>query len=158
MKWSPVFLSPHGGLPQEKRQMPDSELFIEKYVETGDILCSLEEGGYKLNKTTGYNLRRKFQDEIQKRVHERLRGGGPKALSVVEHLMVSADSETVRLGAAKDMLDRGGFKVYEEERMGRTVEEMEQQLVALVGKDGAKLLVSSVRTRKSISGPELTEA
>jgi len=44
------------------------------------------------------------------------------------------------------------------ERKGRTVEEMEQQLVALVGKDGAKLLVSSVRTRKSVSGPELTEA
>jgi len=62
------------------------------------------------------------------------------------------------LGAAKDMLDRGGYKVYEEERMGKTVEEMEQQLVALVGKDGAKMLVSSVRTRKSVSGPELTEA
>ena len=115
--------------------MPDSELFIEKYVETGDILCSLEEGGYKLNKTTGYNLRRKFQDEIQKRVHERLRGSGPKALSVVEQLMVGADSETVRLGAAKDMLDRGGYKVYEEDSMGKTVEEMEQQLIALVGKD-----------------------
>ena len=137
--------------------MPDSELFIEKYVETGDILCSLEEGGYKLNKTTGYNLRRKFKDEIQKRVHERLRGSGPKALSVVEQLMVGADSETVRLGAAKDMLDRGGYKVYEEDAMGKTVEEMEQQLVALVGKDGAKMLVSSVRTRKSVSGPELTE-
>ena len=151
-----MFLSPHGGLTLESN-MPDSELFIEKYVETGDILCSLEEGGYKLNKTTGYNLRRKFQDEIQKRVHERLRGSGPRALSVVEQLMVGADSETVRLGAAKDMLDRGGFKVWEDEGIGKTVEEMEQQLVALVGKDGAKMLVSSVRTRKSTSGPELAE-
>jgi len=138
--------------------MPDSELFIEKYVETGDILCSLEEGGYKLNKTTGYNLRKKFQDEIELKMQERLRGGGPRALTVIEHLMVSAESETVRLGAAKDMLDRGGYKVYHEEQIGKTVEEMEQQLVALVGKDGAKLLVSSVRTRKSTSGPQLTEA
>ena len=136
--------------------MPDSELFIEKYVETGDILSSLEEGGYKLNKTTGYNLRRKFQDEIEKKMQERLRGGGPRALSVIERLMESAESETVRLGAAKDMLDRGGFKVYQDEEMGKTVQEMEQQLIALVGKDGAKMLVSSVRTRKSVSGPELT--
>ena len=136
--------------------MPDSELFIEKYVETGDILSSLEEGGYKLNKTTGYNLRRKFQDEIEKKMQERLRGGGPRALNVIERLMESAESETVRLGAAKDMLVRGGFKVYQDEEMGKTVQEMEQQLVALVGKDGAKMLVSSVRTRKSVSGPELT--
>ena len=104
----------------------------------------------------GIDIAAKFQDEIQKRVHERLRGSGPKALSVVEELMVSADSETVRLGAAKDMLDRGGFKVYQDEEMGKTVEEMEQQLVALVGKDGAKLLVHSLRTRKQISGPEIT--
>ena len=50
----------------------------------------------------------------------------------------------------------GGFKVYQDEEMGKTVQEMEQQLIALVGKDGAKMLVSSVRTRKSVSGPELT--
>ena len=71
--------------------------------------------------------------------------------------MTRADSEQVRLGAAKDMLDRGGYKAYEEEGLGQTVEEMEQQLIALVGSDGAKMLVSKVRTRKSISGPELAE-
>ena len=137
--------------------MPDSDLFVEKYVETGDILASLAEGGYKPNKTTGYNLRKKHQDQIEQKIQERLRGSGPRALSVIEQLMVGADSEQVRLGAAKDMLDRGGFKVYQEEGMGKTIEEMHQQLVALVGKDGAKMLVSSGRTRKSISGPELAE-
>ncbi len=136
--------------------MPSSELFVEKYVETGDILVSLKEGGYKPNRTTGYNLRKKHQDEIEQKMQERLRGSGPRALSVIEELMTRADSEQVRLGAAKDMLDRGGYRAYEEEGLGKTVEEMEQQLIALVGSDGAKMLVSKVRTRKSISGPELS--
>ena len=44
--------------------MPDSDLFVEKYVDTGAILASLAEGGYKPNKTTGYNLRKK-QNQMQ---------------------------------------------------------------------------------------------
>ena len=99
----------------------------------------------------------KLSREIEQKMQERLRGSGPRALSVIEELMTRADSEQVRLGAAKDMLDRGGYRAYEEEGLGKTVEEMEQQLIALVGKDGAKMLVSSVRTRKSISGPQLAE-
>jgi hypothetical protein len=85
-----------------------------------------------------------------------LRQTGPKALAVVENLMDNAMSETVRLGAAKDMLDRAGYKAYDENSLGKNIEEMNEQLIALVGKDGAKLLVHSLRTRKQISGPEIT--
>ena len=35
------------------------------------------------------------------------------------------------------------------------MEELNAQLVSLVGEDGAKLLVGAFRSRKSISGPEL---
>ena len=136
--------------------MPDSDSFIQTYVETGNIMVSLQEGGYKPNRATGYSLKRKHQDEIERRMQERLRQTGPKALAVVENLMDHAMSETVRLGAAKDILDRAGYKAYDENAMGRNVEEMNQQLIALVGKDGAKLLVHSMRTRKQISGPEVT--
>ena len=136
--------------------MPDSETFIQTYVETGNVMASLQEGGYKPNKSTGYALKRKHQEEIEKRMQERLRQSGPKALAVVEGLMDHAMSETVRLSAAKDVLDRAGYKAYDENAIGKNIEEMNEQLIALVGKDGAKLLVHSMRTRKQISGPEIT--
>ena len=91
-------------------------------------------------------------------MQERIRSSGPKALAVVENLMDHAMSETVRLGAAKDMLDRAGYKAYDENAIGKNIEEMNEQLISLVGKDGAKLLIHSMRTMKQISGPQLTEA
>ena len=94
--------------------MPDSETFIQTYVETGNVMASLQEGGYKPNRNTGYALRKKHQEEIEKRMQDRLRQTGPKALAVVEGLMDHAMSETVRLGAAKDILDRAGYKAYDE--------------------------------------------
>ena len=39
----------------------------------------------------------------------------------------------------------------------KSVEELNAQLVSLVGEDGAKLLVGAFRSRRSISGPELTK-
>ena len=37
----------------------------------------------------------------------------------------------------------------------KSVEELNAQLVSLVGENGAQLLVGALRSRKSISGPEL---
>ena len=37
----------------------------------------------------------------------------------------------------------------------KSVEELNAQLVSLVGGDGAELLVGAFRSRRSISGPEL---
>ena len=136
---------------------PNSETFIQTYVETGNVTTSLQESGYKPSRSMGYALRKKHKDEIDKRMQERIRSSGPKALAVVENLMDHAMSETVRLGAAKDMLDRAGYKAYDENAIGKNIEEMNEQLISLVGKDGAKLLIHSMRTRKQISGPQLTE-
>ena len=55
------------------------------------------------------------------------------------------------------MLDRGGHKVFNEMDTGRTIEELNAQLVALVGKDGAKMLVGAFKSRKIITGPQLTD-
>ena len=38
----------------------------------------------------------------------------------------------------------------------RSVEELNAQLVSLVGANGAELLVGAIRSRRSISGHELT--
>ena len=39
----------------------------------------------------------------------------------------------------------------------KSVEELNAQLVSLVGENGAELLVGALRSRRSISGPELTK-
>ena len=139
----------------------DTDKFIDSFVETGDYLVSMREAGfndrnpYKL-KLQGKALVIENKDEIDRKFHQRLREGGPRALTVIERLMDS-DSDTVKLNAAKEILDRGGHKVANEFDTGRTIEELNAQLVALVGKDGAKMLVGAFKSRKVISGPQLTE-
>ena len=39
----------------------------------------------------------------------------------------------------------------------KSIEELNAQLVSLVGDDGAELLVGALRSRRSLSGPELTK-
>ena len=75
-------------------------------------------------------------------------------MTVIERLMDS-DSDTVKLNAAKEILDRGGYKAFNDIDTTRTVEELNAQLVALVGDDGAKMLVAAFRSRKVISGPTI---
>ena len=139
----------------------DTEKFIDSFVETGDYLVSMREAGFKDKnpyklKLQGRALVIENKEEIDKKFQQRLREGGPRALTVIEQLMHS-ESDTVKLNAAKEILDRGGYKAYNENDPTRTVEELNAQLVALVGEDGAKMLIGAFRSRKVISGPELTE-
>ena len=139
-----------------------TEKFIDSFVETGDYLVAMKDAGsteknaYKV-KLKGRELLEANRDEVDKKFHARLKEGGPRALGVIERLMVTSDSDTVKLNAAKEMLDRGGHKVFNEMDTGRTIEELNAQLVALVGKDGAKMLVGAFKSRKIISGPQLTD-
>ena len=65
----------------------------------------------------------------------------------------------VRLGATRDLLDRAGFRPVDRHEIVRdkSIEELNAQLVSLVGEDGAELLVGALKSRRSISGPELTK-
>tara|TARA_Y100000593_G_scaffold53419_1_gene100063 strand:- start:9282 stop:9719 length:438 start_codon:yes stop_codon:yes gene_type:complete len=138
-----------------------TEKFLDTFVATGDYLVSMKEAGYKDKnpyqlQVKGKKLVEENREEVDKRFQARLKEGGPRALSVIEQLMHS-ESDTVKLNAAKEILDRGGHKVVNEFDTGRTIEELNAQLIALVGEDGAKMLVGAFRSRKVISGPELTE-
>ncbi len=66
-------------------------------------------------------------------------------------------SESVRLGATRDLLDRAGFRTVDRHEIvkEKSVEELNAQLVSLLGENGAEMLKSACRSRKSISGPEL---
>ena len=139
----------------------NTEKFIDTFVATGDYLVSMKEAGYKDKnpyqlQVRGKKLGEENREEVDKRFHARLKEGGPRALSVIEQLMHS-ESDTVKLNAAKEILDRGGHKVANEFDTGRTIEELNAQLVALVGDDGAKMLIGAFKSRKVISGPTLTD-
>ena len=73
-------------------------------------------------------------------------------------LAENAESESVRIGATRDLLDRAGFRPVDRHEIvkEKTVEELNAQLVSLVGENGAEMLISAFRSRKSISGPELS--
>ena len=143
--------------------MPVStEKFINTFVETGDYLVAMHEAGYKDKnpyqlQVRGKKLVEENREEVDKRFHARLKEGGPRALGIIEALMSTSESDTVRLNAAKEILDRGCHKVLTEFDTGRTIEELNAQLIALVGSDGAKMLVGAFKSRKVISGPQLTE-
>ena len=78
-------------------------------------------------------------------------------MNILTDLAENAESESVRLGATRDLLDRAGFSPVDRHEIvkEKTVEELNAQLVSLVGENGAELLVGALKSRRSISGPEL---
>ena len=80
-------------------------------------------------------------------------------MNILSDLAENAESESVLLGATSDLLDRAGFRPVDRHEIVRdkSIEELNAQLVSLVGENGAELLVGALRSRRSISGPELSE-
>ena len=79
-------------------------------------------------------------------------------MNILSDLAENAESESVRLvGATRDLLDRAGFRPVDRHEIvkEKSVEELNAQLVSLVGENGAEMLISAFKSRKSISGPEL---
>jgi DNA-binding protein len=80
-----------------------------------------------------------------------------KVLNILSDLAENAESESVRLGATRDLLDRAGCRPVDRHEIvkEKLVEELNAQLVSLVEENGAEMLISAFRSRKSSSGPEL---
>ena len=78
-------------------------------------------------------------------------------MNILSDLAENAEGESVRLGATRDLLDRAGFRPVDRHEIvkEKTVEELNAQLVSLVGENGAGMLISAFKSRRSISGPEL---
>ena len=86
--------------------------FIETYVLTGNATKAAIAAGYseKTAKSKGYQLKNQLQSEIQKEVHKAIADKIPSSLMWLTELAEKAESESVRLGAIKDLLDRAGLK------------------------------------------------
>ena len=78
-------------------------------------------------------------------------------MNILTDLEENAESESVRLGATRDLLDRAGFRPVDRHEIvkEKSVEELNAQLVSLVGENGAEMLISAFKSRRSSSGPEL---
>ena len=115
------------------------ELFIEQYCLSGNAARSAELAGYSSPKQRGYELKNKFAFEIEERTRKLIQDCVPGALSQLKSLSEDAESESVRLGAVKDILDRAGLKPTEKVRQEvshvetASTDELKRELEALVG-------------------------
>jgi len=132
------------------------QVFVEEYVHSGDHLDAAKKAGHKDTHTLrnqACKLRRECADDISEELHRNFAEIAPRALNILSDLAENAESESVRLGATRYLLDRAGFRPVDRHEivMDKSIEELNAQLVSLVGENGAELLVGALRSRRSIS-------
>ena len=89
------------------------QVFVEEYVRSGDHLDDAKKAGYKDTHTLrnqACKLRRECADQITEELHRNFAEIAPRALNILSDLAENAESESVRLGATRDLLDRAGFR------------------------------------------------
>ena len=96
----------------EEREERDED-FVRYYVRNGGN-CSAAARAIGVTEssasTTGHRMKERLWDDIQDEIKFSIKTHIPMALHGLVKLADSADSETVRLNALKDLLDRGGLK------------------------------------------------
>ena len=110
-----------------------------------------KKAGYKDTHTLrnqACKLRRECADEITEELHRNFAEIAPRALNILSDLAENAESESVRLAATHDLLDRAGFRPVDRHKIvkEKSVEELNAQLVSLVGENGAEMLISALRS------------
>jgi phage terminase small subunit len=89
------------------------QVFVEKYVRSGDNLDAANKAGYKdthILRNQACKLRRECADDISEELHRNYAEIELRALNILSDLSENAESESVRLGATRDLLDRAGFR------------------------------------------------
>lgn len=115
------------------------EIFIDQYCMHGNAAKAAEMAGYSHPKQRGYELKNQFTSEIEARTRKLIKDAVPAALLVLQNLAQNAESESVKLGAVKDILDRAGLKPTDKVEQtvtsveGKSTEELQQELESLIG-------------------------
>ena len=117
---------------------PQQQKFIDYFVLTGNASQSAVDAGYseKTSRQKGHELKNLYRNEIVQATQKLLTDQVPAGLRWLSELAESAESESVRLGAIRDLLDRAGLKPVERvetttiEKM--STEEIERELNALL--------------------------
>jgi phage terminase small subunit len=99
-------------LPTETNLTEKQQAFVSAYVASGGRVAKAAEAAGYAAPNEGSRLLRNpnVLKAIQQAVMDDLGSAAVSALSAVKRLVRSANSEYVKLEAAKDILDRAGFK------------------------------------------------
>ena len=119
--------------------------FVEAYCRLGNGTQAARAAGYKdspslVNQAS--KLKRELSGEISEELRSSFMNAAPKALSILIDLAENSASDSVKFQASKDLLDRAGFRPVdkrEEIRPQRSPEELEAEMVRLVGTEKAQL-------------------
>ena len=130
-----------GHLTDQRKQ------FVEAYCRLGNGTMAAKEAGYKdspslVNQAS--KLKRELSTEISEELRSSFMNAAPKALSILMDLAENSASDSVKFQAAKDLLDRAGYRPVdrrEEIRPQRSPEELEAKLISLIGTEKADLLL-----------------
>ena len=117
---------------------PQQQKFIDHFILTGNASQAAVDAGYseKTARQKGHELKNLYRSEIMQATQKLLTDQVPAGLRWLSELAESAESESVRLGAIRDLLDRAGLKPVERvetttiEKM--STEEIERELNALL--------------------------
>ena len=109
------------------------EKFVEHFCLTGNATESAREAGYskKTARQQGHTLKNTLGKEIEDKINRLLQEKVPMGINWLLQLAESSPSDSVRLGAIKDLLDRAGLKPVE--RIEQT--NVEQMSVAEIDKE-----------------------
>lgn len=88
----------------------DQETFVHAYVKLGSIEAAARECGRRPETGRKWAKDPKVDQAIQSEARQRLNNGAVAALNVLREIMDGSDDDKLRLQAAKDFLDRGGYK------------------------------------------------
>ena len=117
---------------------PQQQKFIDHFILTGNASQAAVDAGYseKTARQKGHELKNLYRSEIMQATQKLLTDQVPAGLRWLNELAESAESESVRLGAVRDLLDRAGLKPVERvetttiEKMSNA--EIERELNALL--------------------------
>ena len=118
-------------------------------TDSGNAVESARAAGYSGRslpslRAEASRLKRRLSSQIAEELRLKIINSAPRALAILQNLAMNAQSESVRLKACTDLLDRAGFKPVkrqETHHVSRTVEEVEAELMGLVGRELGELLL-----------------
>ena len=90
----------------------------------------------KTAQVMGSKLKKQFREEIADRTRTRLMDGAGMALDTILDLVKNSTSDTVKLAAARDLLDRSGYKPtekIEQTVVEKSTDELRTELAQLMG-------------------------
>ncbi|MDR7867834.1 MAG: terminase small subunit [Sporomusaceae bacterium] len=87
------------------------QAFVREYASRGNVLQAARAAGVKSPESSGYRMMRNAKvqaaiAEVRGGVEAKLAGESAKALAILLNLMENAETDSVRLRAAQEVLDR----------------------------------------------------